>query len=51
MRVVQWARSLALVSVLAIGTASAAEQGGNPLADHVRAANGRFKDVAVAVSE
>ena len=33
------------------GTAFAAEEGGNPLAEHVRAANDRFRDVAVAVSE
>ena len=48
---VRWARSLALLPLFAIGTACAAERGGNPLADHVRAANDRFKDVAVAVAE
>jgi hypothetical protein len=41
---------LALLSLLAVGTASAAA-GGNPLADEVRAANDRFKDVSVAVAE
>ena len=44
-----WAGSLALLSLFAVGTASAADR--NPLAEHVRAANDRFKDVAVAVSE
>jgi len=33
------------------GTAFAAEDRRNPLAEHVRAANDRFRDVAVAVSE
>ena len=47
----RWAGCLALMSLLAVGTASAAERGGNPLADHVRAANDRFKDVSVAVGE
>jgi hypothetical protein len=46
---VSWARSLALLSLFAAGTASAADH--NPLAEHVRAANDRFKEVAVAVSE
>jgi hypothetical protein len=50
MNIVRWARNLALVSSLAIGGAAAAESG-NPLADHVRAANDRFRDVAVAVAE
>ena len=43
--------ALVLVSSLLAGTAFAAEGGRNPLAEHVRAANDRFKDVAVAVSE
>lgn len=44
-------RSLALASMFAV-TATAASAGGqNPLADSVRAANDRFKDVSVAVSE
>jgi len=51
MTFVRWARTLALVSLFAIGSAAAAEKGGNPLADHVRTANDRFKDVAVAVRE
>ena len=50
MNIVQWAGGLAIVSLLAAGTAPAAESG-NPLADHVRAANDRFRDVAVAVVE
>ena len=45
----QWTHSLALLSLLASGAALAAET--NPLADSVRAANDRFKDVAVATSE
>jgi len=48
---VSWGRSLALLSLFVTGTAVAAEGGRNPLADHVRAANDRFKDVAVATSE
>ena len=36
---------------LIIGGAAAAQAAGNPLADHVRAANDRFKDVSVAVAE
>lgn len=48
MNAVTWARSLALLSLFAVGTAVAEN---NPLAAHVRAANDRFKDVAVAVSE
>jgi len=36
---------------LCIGTAAAADNQGNPVAEHVRAANDRFKDVSVAVSE
>jgi hypothetical protein len=40
------------LSLLLAGTAAlAVERVGNPLAEHVRAANDRFKDVAVAVSE
>ena len=39
----------ALLSMLAVGTAVAEES--SPLVDHVRAANDRFKDVAVAVAE
>jgi hypothetical protein len=54
MKGVSWARSLALLSLVAagaIGGGAAAEEGRNPLAEHVRAANDRFKDVSVAVAE
>jgi hypothetical protein len=56
LRVDSWANirasagRLGCLSVLAIGTAVAAD-GGHTLSDHVRLANDRFKDVAVAVSE
>ena len=49
MRSFRWAGGLALLTLLAIGAASAADRA--PLVDHVRTANGRFKDVSVAVSE
>jgi hypothetical protein len=44
---------LVLLSVLAVGAASAHDHGvgASPLADHVRAPNDRFKDVSVAVAE
>jgi hypothetical protein len=45
----RWIRSLALLPVLAAGAAVAAET--NPLADAVRTANDRFKDVSAAVAE
>ena len=55
MKTILWASSLALfsllVSLLAFGNASAADSGHNSLADHVRDANSRFKDVKVAVAE
>lgn len=51
MKAVRWAQGLALASILAAGSAGAAQGIANPLADHVRAANDRFKDVAVAVKE
>ncbi len=51
MKVVLWARDLALLSSLVIGSASAADSGVNSLIDHVRAANGRFADLKVAVAE
>ena len=51
MKIILWARSLALFSLLAFGHASAADSGHNSLADHVRDANSRFKDVKVAVAE
>ena len=41
-------RAVALFSLLATAPAAAAD---NPLADHVRVANDRFKDVKVALSE
>jgi hypothetical protein len=47
----RWTHSLALLSLLTLGTAAAQAAGENPLADHVRAANDRFKDVAAAVAE
>lgn len=46
-----WARKFALLSLLVIGSAFAADRARNALAEHVRAANDRFKDVSVAVSE
>ena len=47
----RWAGSLALLSVIAAGAASAAEISGNPLLDHVRAANARFQAASAAVAE
>lgn len=44
-------RALGLISLLAVGVVSAHAAGASLLVDHVRAANDRFKDVAVAVSE
>lgn len=44
-------RGFALVSALAVGGVSVAAGGQSPLADSVRAANDRFKDVSVALSE
>lgn len=46
-----WARKFALLSLLAVGSAFAADRARDALAEHVRAANDRFKDVSVAVSE
>jgi hypothetical protein len=47
-----WSRSLAVLSLFAVGTTvAAAVAENNPLAAQVRAANDRFKDVAVAVAE
>jgi hypothetical protein len=45
------ATCLALLSWLAISTASAAEQNRGSFVDRVRASNDRFKDISVAVSE
>src|SRR6266436_9249689 len=50
MNVVRFAQCLGLLSSLSIGTVSATESG-NPLANHVRAANDRFRDVSAAVAE
>jgi len=46
-----WARSFTLLSLFCIGPAAAAADHGNPVAEHVHAANDRFNDVSVAVSE
>ena len=46
-----WAHSLALASILAASAASAGAGGSNPLAESVRNANDRFKDVSVALAE
>lgn len=46
-----WIKSLAVVSVVSIATASAQAGGGTPLADSVRAANERLQDVSAAVAE
>ena len=51
MKVVLRATSLALLSVIAAGCATAADSGPIPLVDHVRAANSRFEDVKVAIAE
>jgi hypothetical protein len=51
LNVVSWARGLALLSLVAAGAAYAADASHNPLAEQVRSANDRFRDVAVAVSE
>jgi hypothetical protein len=51
MNVAQFARCLALLSLSAVGTTSAANAGENPFVDQVRAANDRFKNVSVAVAE
>jgi hypothetical protein len=47
-----WARSLAVLSLFAVGTSVAAVVAdNNPLTLQVRTANDRFRDVAVAVAE
>jgi len=48
---VRWAARLALLSLAAIGNAGGALGGSGSLVDRVRAANDRFKNVSVAVSE
>src|SRR5688500_8458903 len=51
MKVAAWTRYLSLLPLIAAGCASAADSGGNSLADRVRAANTRFHDVKAAVAE
>jgi hypothetical protein len=51
MKVAPWAKTLVLLSSLVAGHALAAEVGEGPLAEHVRSANSRFRDVKVAVAE
>ena len=52
MNTARWIQGLGVLSLLAIGAASAqAAADSNPLAEHVRATLDRFKDVAVAVKE
>ena len=53
MNVASWVRRLALLSLFVVGAvgSEAAAESRNPLAEHVRAANDRFKDVSVAVAE
>ena len=51
MSTLHWARSLALATILAGGAAYASEGGSNPLAESVRNANDRFKNVSVAMAE
>lgn len=53
MNAVWWARSVAFLSLAAAAavTHGGARAGGDPIVDHVRAANDRFKDVATAVAE
>jgi hypothetical protein len=51
MNIFRWAPALALLSLFAVGAVSAHAASNNPLVDNVRAANERFKDVAVAVAE
>jgi len=54
MKLVSTATTLAAVSVIALGVAfgtATAQNSRNTLADKVRTANDRFKDVAVAVAE
>jgi hypothetical protein len=53
MNAVWWARSLAFLSLAAAAavTHGGARAGGDPIIDHVRAANDRFTDVSAAVAE
>ncbi|HET7718293.1 MAG TPA: hypothetical protein VFK86_21915 [Bauldia sp.] len=47
----KWIRGFVLASAFAMAASSASAGSENPLADAVRAANDRFKDVSVALSE
>jgi hypothetical protein len=47
----RWTRCFTLLSFVAAGPAAAVADTSNPLADHVRAVNDRFKDVSAAVAE
>jgi hypothetical protein len=51
MSTTRWVFALAMLPCIAAGAASAQGAADNPLADHVRAANDRFKDAAAAVAE
>jgi len=48
---VRWANCVVALSLLAITSAAASDRHLNTLADHVRTANHRFKDVSVALAE
>jgi hypothetical protein len=51
MKGLRWLGIIVALSLLSAGAAFAETADGNPLAEHVRAALGRFKDVTVAVKE
>ena len=51
MRKFHWMAALGLFSLLTGASETALADAGNPLADSVRAANDRFKDVSAAVAE
>jgi hypothetical protein len=51
MKVLRWARALASLLAVTAGPALAATGGANPLVEEVRAANDRFNDVSVAMTE
>jgi hypothetical protein len=54
MNAVSWARTLAFLSLAvaaAVVHAGKTKAAGDPIVDHVRAANDRFQDVAIAVAE
>jgi hypothetical protein len=44
-------RAIALLTFVTAGSAAAMADSGNPLAEHVRAADDRFKDVSAAIAE